>query len=125
MPATAAHPRSAADPADFNQTAADRAASLRADLDTALRYAVAIGGLLVLMLPAARGSHPVIGWLPLWLVAMPALAWWALHRFRMPPWRRPAVQARAKAAPRRRRGAVQARRRARPVVGARPLPRVA
>ncbi|MGH8081063.1 MAG: hypothetical protein ACREP7_10840, partial [Lysobacter sp.] len=58
-------------------SAADEASSVHADLDTALRYAVAIGSLLVLMLPAARGSHAVIGWLPLWLVGMPALAWWA------------------------------------------------
>ncbi|MGO1070589.1 hypothetical protein [Lysobacter sp. CA199] len=120
MPVTAADIRPAADQADFIQ-----AGSVRADLDTALRYAVAIGGLLVLMLPAARGSHAAIGWLPLWLVAMPALAWWALHRFRLPSWRRPATQATVAAVPRRRRGAVQARRRARPALGARPLPRAA
>jgi hypothetical protein len=53
-------------------------------LDEALRCATAIGALLVLLLPAARGSHAAIGWLPLWLLAMPLTAWWALHRFRLP-----------------------------------------
>ncbi|MGO1001075.1 hypothetical protein [Lysobacter sp. CA196] len=107
-------------------TPSDRSAdAVRADLDTALRYALAIGSLLVLMLPAARGSHGAIGWLPLWLVAMPAVAWWALHRFRLPSWGQ-AQDAEAALAPRRRRrGAVQARRRGRPAVVARPLPRAA
>ncbi|QWP79321.1 hypothetical protein J5226_07790 [Lysobacter sp. K5869] len=77
------------------------------------------------MLPAARGHHAVLGWLPLWLVAMPALAWWALRRFRLPSWRREDEPAVAEPARRRRRGAVQARRRARPGSPARPLPRVA
>lgn len=105
--------------------AATDAINWRAELDTALRYALAIGALLVLMLPAARGSHAAIGWLPLWLVAMPALAWWALHRFRLPAWHRPALPAQATAVRHRRRGAVQARRRARPAVSVRPLPRAA
>jgi len=105
-----------------SSTAAD---VLRADLDTALRYALAIGALLVLMLPAARGSQSAIGWLPMWLVAMPAMAWWALHRFRLPAWRRVAPAEAGQAVRRRRRGAVQARRRARPAVIARPLPRAA
>lgn len=111
--------------APITRAAADETPSVNADLDTALRYAVAIGTLLVLMLPAARGSQSAIGWLPLWLVAMPALAWWALHRFRLPAWRRAAVDEAEPAVRRRRRGAVQARRRARPAVVARPLPRVA
>lgn len=90
-------------------------------LDTVLRYAVALGALLVLMLPAARGSSAEIGWLPLWLVAMPLTAWWALHRFRLPG--RKATADAAFVAPRRR-GRAQARRRARPA--ARPaLPRAA
>lgn len=53
-------------------------------LDEALRAIVATGIALVLLLPAARGHHALLGWWPLWLVAMPASAWWALHRFRMP-----------------------------------------
>lgn len=56
----------------------------RADLGTALGYATAIGALLVLMLPAARGSHAAIGWLPLWLVGMPLAAWWSLRGFPLP-----------------------------------------
>jgi hypothetical protein len=120
MTVTAADTRPTADQADFTQ-----ASSVYADLDTALRYALAIGALLVLMLPAARGSQSAIGWLPMWLVAMPAMAWWALHRFRLPSWRRVAPAEAGQAVRRRRRGAVQARRRARPAVIARPLPRVA
>lgn len=53
-------------------------------LDAALRYAIAIGAVLVLLLPAARSMHATIGWLPLWLLAMPMAAWWALHRFPLP-----------------------------------------
>ncbi|GHA82744.1 hypothetical protein [Cognatilysobacter bugurensis] len=55
-----------------------------ARLDEALRALVAIGVALVLLLPAARGHHALLGWWPLWLVAMPASAWWALHRFHVP-----------------------------------------
>jgi len=53
-------------------------------LETALRHAVAIGAVVVALLPAARGFSPTFGWMPLWLVAMPLCAWWALHRFRLP-----------------------------------------
>uniref|UniRef100_UPI003F4D8370 hypothetical protein n=1 Tax=Lysobacter firmicutimachus TaxID=1792846 RepID=UPI003F4D8370 len=107
-------------------TAADRTAdAVRAELDTVLRYAVAIGALLVLMLPAARGHHGTLGWLPLWLVAMPAVAWWALHRFALPLRRRRAADPVAAGLRRRRRGAVQARRRARGPAGVRAWPRVA
>ncbi|ALN59881.1 hypothetical protein GLE_4540 [Lysobacter enzymogenes] len=96
----------------------------RADLGTALGYATAVGALLVLMLTAARGSHALIGWLPLWLVGMPALAWWALNRFRLPAWGEAQEPAAAQPARRRRRGSIQARRRNRPAAP-RPLPRVA
>jgi hypothetical protein len=45
----------------------------------------ALAGLaLVLVWPAARGYSSWIGWLPLWLVGMPLVAWWALYRFRLP-----------------------------------------
>ena len=83
-----------------------RAESARPDprLERLLRRLLGAGLLLVLALPAARGHSQWLGALPLWLLAMPAASWWALHRFRLP---RPApVQA-----SRRRRG-VQARRRA-------------
>ena len=42
-------------------------------LDAALRHAVAAGTVIVLLVPSARGVHAAIGWLPLWLVAMPLL----------------------------------------------------
>lgn len=91
-------------------------ARLESDIDPriedALRYAVAIGAVLVLLLPVARGSHAAIGWLPLWLLAMPLSAWWALHRFRLPVGAtNPAA---TPVATRPRRVAAQARRRARP-----------
>lgn len=83
-------------------------------VEAALRYAIAIGAVLVLLLPGARGSHAALGWLPLWLLAMPLSAWWALHGFPLPRWSR----APAATAPRSRAPAAQARRRPRP---ARPL----
>ncbi|MBU8975964.1 MULTISPECIES: hypothetical protein [unclassified Lysobacter] len=58
--------------------------SIHPDLDVLMRHAVAIGVAIVLLLPAARGFSPTFGWMPLWLVAMPLAAWWALHRFRLP-----------------------------------------
>jgi hypothetical protein len=77
-------------------------------LDRVLRRLLAWGLLAVLLLPAARGHNAWLGWMPLWLLGMPATAWWALHRFRLPAW--PAV-ARQR---RRRRAEPQARRRAQP-----------
>ena len=58
-------------------------------LERLLRSWLAAGLLAVLLVPALRGSSAWLGWWPLWLVAMPGVAWWALHRFRLP--RRPAV----------------------------------
>ncbi|MFC3815109.1 hypothetical protein [Lysobacter sp. GCM10012299] len=76
-------------------------------LDDLLRHAVAIGAVLVLLLPAARGFSDTFGWMPLWLLAMPLCAWWALHRFRLP-----AKENAPDAQPRmRRRSGEQARRR--------------
>ena len=49
-----------------------------------VRHAALAGLALVLVWPAMRGSSVWIGWLPLWLVAMPLTAWWALYRFRLP-----------------------------------------
>lgn len=72
------------------------------------RYALAIGAALVLLVPAARGFSPTFGWLPLWLLAMPAAAWWALCGFRLPQ-----RNAEPVATARRRRTAPQARRRGR------------
>lgn len=53
-------------------------------LDRLMRWAVLFGALLVVALPAARGSSDWFGALPLWLVGMPLASWWALHRFRLP-----------------------------------------
>ena len=76
-------------------------------LDAVLRYAIAIGAVLVLLLPAARGMHATMGWMPLWLLGMPITAWWALHRFALPM----AAQPRQPAIAPSRRAAPQARRR--------------
>ena len=76
-------------------------------LSLALRRIAVAGVLLVLALPAARGTSPWLGAWPLWLVAMPLSSLWALHRFPLP--RRQAADTTV-AMPRRRR-APQARRR--------------
>ncbi|MDA5342311.1 hypothetical protein [Stenotrophomonas maltophilia] len=67
---------------------------------------VALAGVaLVLVWPAARGSSAWLGWLPMWLVGMPLVAWWALLRFPLPrlSWlrlaRRTGGQARRRPAP--------------------------
>jgi len=74
-------------------------------LDRVLRHLVVAGVASVIAVPAARETSLWIGALPLWLLAMPLLSWWALHRFRLP-------QRHQAAAPsRRRRNAGQARRR--------------
>lgn len=51
----------------------------RGALDRLLRQAVILGTLAVLLIPAARGSSALIGWLPLWLMGMPLAAWWCLR----------------------------------------------
>ena len=79
-------------------------------IEDVLRYAIAIGATLLLLVPAARGFSETLGWLPLWLLAMPLSAWWAVHRFRL----RVATAERRDHATRRRRSGPQARRRARP-----------
>ncbi len=45
-----------------------------------LRGAACAGLALVLTVPAARGYHDVMGWMPLWLLGMPLVSLWALHR---------------------------------------------
>jgi len=80
-------------------------------LEGLLHYVIAIGAVLVVLLPAARGFSDTLGWLPLWLLAMPLSAWWALHRFRLPE----SVQPRTvTVSSRRRRPGTQARRRTMP-----------
>lgn len=56
----------------------------RESLDAALRHAVILGTLAVLLIPAARGSSEWLGWLPLWLVGMPLAAWWSLRGCPLP-----------------------------------------
>ena len=82
-------------------------------LDHGLRLALGLGVVLVLLLPMARGSSDWLGWMPLWLVGMPAIALWSLHRFRLPA-RRAIARANAHGALRRPRAGAQARRRAMP-----------
>jgi hypothetical protein len=90
-----------------------------AGIDGVLRYALAIGLTLVLLLPGARGFSQTVGWLPMWLLAMPAVALWARRGFPLPKRPRPE-------APRlRRRGGPQARRRSRVPVPRRALARAA
>lgn len=83
-------------------------------LERSLRLAVGVGLLLVVLLPAARGHSDWLGWLPMWLVAMPATALWALHRFRLPLWQLP-FRLHHPSSGRRRRPGTQARRRVVPV----------
>lgn len=52
-----------------------------------VRQALLAGLALVAVWPAARGDSHWIGWLPLWLLGMPMVAWWGLYRFRLPPMR--------------------------------------
>ena len=72
----------------------------RRQLELFLRQLVLFGAVLVILIPAARSSSVWIGWLPLWLVGMPLVAWCSLHHYQRPRL--------ALALPRRRR--VQARR---------------
>ncbi|MEO6138467.1 MAG: hypothetical protein ABIP11_07375 [Luteimonas sp.] len=61
-------------------------------LERAMRRMTLTGVLLVLALPIARGDSVWLGALPLWLIGMPLSSWWALHRFRLPRFRSPAIQ---------------------------------
>jgi len=76
-------------------------------LERLLRQTILLSTLLVLAVPMARGDSVWFGPLPLWLMGMPLVSWWALHRFRLPL----PAQLRVASTGRRRRGAVQARRR--------------
>lgn len=80
-------------------------------LDEALKLFLAVGAVVVLLLPGARGSVASIGWLPMWLLGMPLVALWALRGFRL-PWGSRVAEA-LPASSRRRRLVPQARRRAR------------
>jgi hypothetical protein len=71
-----------------------------------LRNAVIIGFALTMLLPWRSAW---LGFTPLWLLAMPLSAWWALHRFRFPTQRKSNSM-------RRRRSGGQARRRSKPLI---------
>ena len=97
----------------FSESLASRSqapAAIDPRLERALRRIVLVGLLAVLALPAARGSSALLGWLPLWLLAMPLSAWWALHRFALPRWPSPVgVQRRRRVRPQARRRVQAAR----------------
>ena len=78
-------------------------------LERGLRTLMIAGLAVVLLLPAARGHSEWLGWMPLWLVGMPGMAWWSLHRFRLPS--RSGTARGSASTPRRRRVGAQARRR--------------
>ena len=82
-------------------------------LERGLRTLLIAGLVLVLLLPMARAHNDWLGWMPLWLVGMPAVALWSLHRFRLPAG---LVSRRNRpVAPHRRKPGAQARRRYLPV----------
>lgn len=100
----------------------DAAVTADPQLERSLRLVLLTGLVLVLLLPAARGQSDWLGWLPMWLVGMPAVALWSLHRFRL-PLRKVASGKDALQSPRHRRPGTQARRRAIPAL--KRLPRAA
>ncbi len=102
-------------------SAKDAAIAADPQLERSLRLLLLTGVALVLLLPAARGQSDWLGWLPMWLVGMPAVALWSLHRFRLPL--RKAASRGDGLPSRRRRSGTQARRRAMPAL--KRLPRAA
>ena len=57
---------------------------IRQELEASLRGCVMLGGVVVLLIPAARGHSVYLGWLPLWLLGMPLVAWWSLRGWPLP-----------------------------------------
>ena len=100
----------------------DTVAQANPQLERSLRLLLLTGVALVLLLPAARGQSDWLGWLPMWLVGMPAVALWSLHHFRL-PLRKAASRDEAVRSSRRRRPGTQARRRVMPAM--KRLPRAA
>lgn len=93
----------------------DTAVPADPQLERAVRLVLLTGLALVLLLPAARGQSDWLGWMPLWLVGMPAVALWSLHRFRL-PLRKAGARNDSLQPVRRRRPGMQARRRSMPAV---------
>ena len=77
-------------------------------LEQIVRGAMLLAVALVMLLPSARAYSALLGWVPLWLLGMPAVAWWSLHRFRLPGRTSPPAPVRR---PGRRRASAQGRRR--------------
>ncbi len=96
------------------------ALDIHATLDAVLRHGLAVAAVVLVLVPAARGHHEVLGWLPMWLLGMPAIALWALRGCPVPA-AREAAPARAAVPVRARRSGPQARRRARRMLTARPV----
>lgn len=94
-------------------SASPTAASTAPDprLEQFVRAVMLLSLALVMLLPSARAYSPLLGWVPLWLLGMPAVAWWSLYRFRLPA--SPGSQAPPATGrrPGRRRASAQARRR--------------
>ncbi|MFP7722346.1 hypothetical protein [Lysobacter sp. A3-1-A15] len=96
------------------------ALDLHATLDAVLRHVLAVSLVVLALVPAARGHHEALGWLPMWLLGMPAVALWALRGCPLPV-ARGGVPARATGAAWTRRVGPQARRRGRRVSPVRPV----
>jgi hypothetical protein len=80
-------------------------------LDLVLRAWLLFGAAMLIALPSARGMHPLVGWLPFWLLVWPLASWLLLHRRRPEAAfaaRRPRARARAPGS--RRRAALPAQR---------------
>lgn len=60
----------------INSLSTDRLVS---QLHILLCHCLAVGVTLLVLLPAARGTHELIGWLPMWLLGMPLSALAVLH----------------------------------------------
>lgn len=48
-------------------------------LEQCLLGVILLGLVALVSLPAMRGTSAWIGWTPFWLLALPAVAWWAAH----------------------------------------------
>lgn len=59
--------------------------------ELALRRTLVFGLILVVAVPQVRVTTDWLGYLPMWLVGMPAVMLWALHGFAVPKTPRPYV----------------------------------
>jgi len=63
--------------------AASPASNTPATIEQALLGALALGAVAMVCFPAARSAGDTVGWLPLWLVALPASAWVTARALRL------------------------------------------